>query len=112
MSDYDNNSDHSDSDISRSSHESDETQVLDPDEQNRRLKEQVAALTAELKKRKKHADEKAIRRKSSTTPKVPSVSLSLAQKPKVFEVNSNRHLSELKLHEHLETIKSHVSGGN
>ena len=30
----------------------------------------------------------------------------------MFEVNSNKNLSELKLHEHLETIKSHVAGGN
>jgi 50S ribosomal subunit-associated GTPase HflX len=110
MSDADNNSEHSDSDESRSSHESVET-LVSTEEQNRRLREQVEALTAELKKkRKKHADEKASHRKSSTTPKVPSVSLSLAQKPKVFEVNSNKNLSEIKLHEHLETIKSHKSG--
>jgi 50S ribosomal subunit-associated GTPase HflX len=85
MSDADNNSEHSDSDESRSSHESVET-LVSTEEQNRRLKEQVQALTAELKKRKKDADEKDSSRKSSTTTKVANVSLSLAQKPKVFEV--------------------------
>lgn len=30
----------------------------------------------------------------------------------MFEVNSIKNISELKLHEHLETIKSHVLGGN
>ena len=112
MSDFDNNSVHSDSDISQSSHSSSEETLVSPEEENRRLKEQVQALTAALKKKKKGADEKVNRRNSSTTPKVTSVSLSLAQKPKVFEVNSNKNLSELKLHEHLETIKSHISGGN
>ena len=110
MSDSDNNSGHSDSENSQSSHQSVETTVS-TEEQNRRLKEQVAALTAALKK-KKDVDRKESRRKSSTTPKVANVSLSLAQKPKVFEVNSNKNISESKLHEHLETIKSHVSGGN
>jgi hypothetical protein len=110
MSDADNNSEHSDSDESRSSHESVET-LVSTEEQNRRLREQVDALTAELKKKRK-GDEKASHRKSSTTPKVANVSLSLAQKPKVFEVNSNKNLSELKFHEHLEKIKSHVAGGN
>ena len=109
MSDFDNNSDHSDSENSRSSHQSVETDVS-TEEQNRRLKEQVQALTAALKK--KDSDQKASRRASTTNSKVTSVSLSLAQKPKVFEVNSNKNISELKLHEHLETIKSHVSGGN
>ena len=113
MSDYDNNSDHSDSENSQSSQSSSTETLVDAEEQNRRLREQVQALTAALKKKKKDADEKADRRKSSTTPKVTtSVSLSLAQKPKVFELNSNKNLSESKLHEHLETIKSHVSGGN
>ena len=113
MSDLDNNSDHSDSDDSQSSQSSSEETIVDPEEQNRRLREQVQALMAALKKKNKDADEKANRRNSSTTPKVnTSVSLSLAQKPKVFEVHSNKNLSELKLHEHLETIKSHVSGGN
>jgi len=110
MSDFDNDSDHSDSDNSRSSHSSSEETLVSPEEQNRRLREQVEALSAKLKK--KNADEKDSRRKSSTTTKVANVSLSLAQKPKVFEVNSNKHISESKLHEHLETIKSHVSGGN
>ncbi len=109
MSDSDNNSEHSDSENSQSSHQSVETTVS-TEEQNRRLKEQVQALTAALKK--KDVDRKEIRRKSSTTPKVANVSLSLAQKPKLFEVNSNKNISESKLHEHLETIKSHVSGGN
>ena len=110
MSDFDNDSDHSDSDNSRSSHSSSEETLVSPEEQNRRLREQVEALSAKLKK--KNADEKDSRRKSSTTTKVANVSLSLAQKPKVFEVNSNKNISESKLHEHLETIKSHVSGGN
>ena len=107
MSDYDNNSDHSDSDDSHSSHESVETDVS-IGEQNRRLREQNKALTAELKQ-KTDADRKANRRANMTNSKVTSVSLSLAQKPKVFEVNSNKNISEVKLHEHLETIKSHVS---
>ena len=95
--DYDNNSDHSDSDNSQSSRSpSEETLVVDTEEQIRRLREQVQALTAAVSK-KKDADEKAARRKSSTTPKVTtSVSLSLAQKPKVFELNSNKNLSESK----------------
>ena len=109
MSEFDNNSEQSDSESSRSSQQSVETTVS-TEEQNRRLKEQVQALTAALKK--KDAEQKAVRRSSSTNSKVTSVSLSLAQKPKVFEVNSNKNISESKLHEHLETIKSHVSGGN
>ena len=111
MSDYDNNSEHSDSDDSHSSHESVETDVS-MGEQIRRLREQNKALTAELKQNKTDADRKANRRANTTNSKVTSVSLSLAQKPKVFEVNSNKNISEVKLHEHLETIKSHVSGGN
>ena len=47
MSDSDNNSGHSDSENSQSSHQSVETTVS-TEEQNRRLKEQVAALTAIL----------------------------------------------------------------
>ena len=50
MSDYDNNSEHSDSDDSHSSHESVETDVS-MGEQIRRLREQNKALTAELKQK-------------------------------------------------------------
>ena len=48
MSDLDNNSDHSDSDNSQSSQSSSEETNVDPEEQNRRLSEQVQALTAAL----------------------------------------------------------------
>jgi hypothetical protein len=36
----------------------------------------------------------------------------LAKRPKLFDVNNNKNINEVKLHDHLDTIKSHLVEGN
>jgi hypothetical protein len=69
MSDYDNNSDHSDSENSQSSQSSSTETLVDAEEQNRRLREQVQALTAALKKKRKTLTKRQIVVKVRRLPK-------------------------------------------
>ena len=98
--------------------ESVETTVSDG-EMTRRLKHRIETLSAELKKERKKAlnaqqklekttENKIPKRKSTSSSEIVTqqISLSLAPKPKVFDVNSNGNISASKLHNHLTTIQA------
>jgi len=103
--------------------ESVETTVSDG-EMTRRLKHRIEMLSAELKKERKKAlnaqkklekptENKIPKRKSTSSSEIVTqqISLSLAPKPKVFDVNSNGNISASKLHNHLTTIQAQLGTG-
>jgi hypothetical protein len=106
-------SSHSDDSSSDSDHSDNSTASTDVsvNTKNERLQEKINTLTHELKKAKAKTRTDSSKGAHTSAPGV-NLSLSLAKKPSVFDVNSNRNISELKLHDHLTTIKSHIVGGN
>ena len=98
MSDQ-NSDDNSDSEDSQGSHKSVETDVS-MDTKNKRLQEKIDSLTAQIKNQQKKKDRSnSVDRRSSktTTNNVHNVSVSLAKKPKLFDVNNNKNINEVKL---------------
>ncbi len=98
----------SDAEGSRSSVDTD---VVDTEELKRRNAELVKQLKQFQKdKAKLSRDKKAKKENQASTSS--SVSLSLTQKPKVFELNASGHIIPSKLHTHLASIKGFVVGSN
>ena len=109
-----NGNSHDDSD-SEVSVKSSDTNVVDLDEQNKRLQAQILKLKGEVAKVAKQAEkqrkEKNDLKRQSESSTSKSISLSLSQKPKTLDLSQNSAINPTKLHEHLNLIQGQVASG-
>ena len=111
-----NDDSHEESD-SEGSVKSNDTTVVDLQEQNKRLQAQIVKLRGEVVKVAKQAEKQRkekndLKVKQSTSSiSSNSISLSLSQKPKTFDLGQNSAINPTKLHEHLNLIQGQVASG-